>query len=51
MAPIIGVAHIGYLPNKRVVGINGSHGSLGFRQAFPDQETMTSQVAQTIQQV
>ncbi len=52
MAPIIGVAHIGYLPNKRVVGISKLARVLEvFAKRFQIQETMTSQVAQTIQQV
>jgi GTP cyclohydrolase IA len=52
MAPIIGVAHIGYLPNRRVVGISKLARVLEvFAKRFQIQEKMTSQVAQTIQQV
>ena len=52
MAPIIGVAHIGYLPEKRVVGISKLARVLEvFAKRFQIQEKMTSQVAQTIQQV
>ena len=52
MAPIIGVAHIGYLPDKRVVGISKLARVLEvFAKRFQIQEKMTSQVAQTIQQV
>lgn len=52
MAPIIGVAHIGYLPDKRVVGISKLARVLEvFSRRFQIQEKMTSQVAQTIQQV
>lgn len=51
MAPIIGVAHIGYLPDRRVVGISKLVRVLEvFAKRFQIQEKMTSQVAQLIQQ-
>jgi GTP cyclohydrolase I len=52
MAPIIGVAHIGYLPDRRVVGISKLARALEvFAKRLQIQEKLTSQVAQTIQTV
>jgi len=42
MAPIIGKAHVGYLPNNKVVGI---------ARRFQVQEKMTAQIANCIQDV
>ena len=50
MAPIVGKAHIAYLPNKRVVGISKLARVLdGFGRRLQTQETMTAQVASAIQ--
>jgi GTP cyclohydrolase IA len=52
MVPIIGKAHIAYLPNKRVVGISKLARVLEiFAKRLQTQETMTAQVARTIQEV
>jgi GTP cyclohydrolase I len=52
MAPIIGHAHIGYLPNKRVVGISKLARVLEvYARRFQIQEKMTAQVAHTILEV
>lgn len=52
MVPIIGKAHIGYLPNKRVVGISKLARVLEvYARRFQIQEKFTSQVANTIQEV
>ena len=52
IVPIIGKAHIGYLPNERVVGIS----KLGrlvdvFAKRMQIQEALTSQIADTIQEI
>ena len=50
MVPIIGVAHIAYIPDRRVVGISKLARVLDiFARRLQTQETMTAQVAQTIQ--
>lgn len=50
MVPILGRAHIAYLPNKRVVGISKLARVLdSFSRRLQTQETMTAQVADTIQ--
>ena len=50
MVPILGKAHIGYLPDKRVVGISKLARVLDiFSKRLQTQETMTSQIANTIQ--
>ena len=50
MVPILGKAHIAYLPNKRVVGISKLARVLdGFGRRLQTQETMTAQVASAIQ--
>ena len=50
MVPILGKAHIGYLPDKRVVGISKLARVLDiFSKRLQTQETMTSQIAYTIQ--
>jgi len=50
MVPILGKAHIAYLPNKRVVGISKLARVLdSFGRRLQTQETMTAQVANAIQ--
>lgn len=50
MAPIIGKAHIGYLPNGRVVGISKLARVVeAYARRFQVQEKMTAQVARCIQ--
>lgn len=52
MAPILGVAHVGYIPNKRVVGISKLARIIDiFGKRLQTQETMTAQVADTINDV
>ena len=50
MVPFIGIAHIAYLPNKRVVGISKIARLLDvFAKRLQTQETMTSQIAEAMQ--
>ena len=52
MVPIIGRATIGYYPNKRVVGISKLARVLNvFAKRLQTQETMTAQIADTINRV
>jgi GTP cyclohydrolase I len=52
MAPIIGKAHIGYLPNNKVVGISKlARVVQAFARRFQVQEKMTAQIAHCIQDV
>jgi GTP cyclohydrolase I len=52
LAPIIGRAHIGYLPNRRVVGISKLARVLEvYARRLQIQEKLTAQVANTIQEV
>ena len=52
MAPILGKAHIAYLPDRRVVGISKLARIVeAFAKRFQIQEKMTAQVANTIDQV
>ena len=52
IVPIIGTAHIGYIPNKRVVGISKLARIVDvFGKRLQTQETMTSQIATTIENV
>ena len=52
MAPIIGRAHIGYLPDRRVVGISKLSRVLdAFAKRLQIQERLTAQVANSIQEV
>jgi GTP cyclohydrolase IA len=52
MVPIIGKAHIAYMPSKRVVGISKLARVLEiYAKRLQTQETMTAQVARTIQEV
>ena len=52
MVPIVGVAHVGYIPNKRVVGISKLARLVdAFGKRLQTQETMTAQIADTIDKV
>src|SRR5690606_27731565 len=52
MAPIIGVAHIGYLPRGKVVGISKLARVVEtYARRFQVQEKMTAQIAQCIEEV
>jgi GTP cyclohydrolase I len=52
MAPIIGRAHVGYLPDGKVVGISKLARVVeSFARRFQVQEKMTAQVAEVIQRV
>jgi GTP cyclohydrolase I len=52
LAPIIGVAHIAYLPDHRVVGISKLARIVeAFAKRLQIQEKMTSQIARTIDEV
>lgn len=52
IVPIIGTAHIAYLPDRRVVGISKLARVIDiFAKRMQTQETMTSQIAETIQSV
>ncbi len=51
MAPIIGRAHVGYMPTNRVVGISKLARVVdGFARRFQVQEKLTAQIAQCIQE-
>ena len=52
IVPILGIAHVGYIPNKRVVGISKLARIVDiFGKRLQTQETMTAQIADTIQRV
>ncbi len=52
MAPIIGVAHVGYLPDKKVVGISKLARVVEtFARRLQVQEKLTAQIAQCIESV
>ena len=52
MVPILGVAHVGYIPNKRVVGISKLARIVDiYGKRLQTKETMTAQIADTIQRV
>ena len=52
MAPIIGVAHVGYLPSNKVVGISKLARVVeAFARRFQVQEKMTAQIANCIRDV
>ena len=52
MVPILGMGHIGYIPNKRVVGISKLARIVDvFGKRVQTQETMTAQIADTINKV
>ena len=49
MAPIIGVAHVAYLPNKRVVGLSKlARGVEVFSKRLQTQERLTMQIADAL---
>ena len=50
MVPILGIAHVAYIPNKRVVGISKLARVIDvYGKRLQTQETMTAQVASCIQ--
>ena len=52
LVPILGVAHIAYMPDKRVVGISKLARVLnGFAHRLQTQETLTAQVTDCIQNI
>lgn len=52
MAPIIGVAHVGYLPSNKVVGISKLARVVEtFARRFQVQEKLTAQIANCIEEV
>ena len=52
MVPFIGTAHVGYIPNKKVVGISKIARLVDiFAKRLQTQETLTIQIASTIQEV
>jgi len=52
MVPIIGVAHVGYIPSNRVVGISKLARLVDcYSKRLQTQETMTAQIANTIDKV
>jgi GTP cyclohydrolase I len=52
MAPIIGKAHVGYLPRKKVVGISKLARVVDvFARRFQVQEKMTAEIAGCIEEV
>lgn len=52
MLPVIGKAHVGYLPTDRVVGISKlARVVRGFARRLQIQEKMTAQIAKAIQEV
>jgi GTP cyclohydrolase I len=52
MLPVVGVAHIGYLPRDRVVGISKlARVVRGFSRRLQIQEKLTLEIAETIQEV
>jgi GTP cyclohydrolase I len=52
MLPVVGRAHVGYLPTNRVVGISKLARVVhGFARRFQIQEKMTAQIAQAINEV
>jgi GTP cyclohydrolase I len=52
LVPIIGTAHIGYIPNNRVVGISKLARVLdGYAKRFQVQERLTEQVSSAIEKV
>ena len=51
MAPIIGIAHVAYIPNKRVVGLSKLARLVEvFSKRLQTQERLTMQIAQTLMQ-
>ena len=52
LVPILGSAHIAYIPNRRVVGISKLARVIdSYSRRLQTQETLTAQVAETIQSV
>jgi GTP cyclohydrolase I len=52
MLPVVGVAHVGYLPTNRVVGISKlARVVRGFARRLQIQEKMTSEIATAIEEV
>jgi len=52
MVPIVGVAHVGYIPSNRVVGISKLARLVDcYSKRLQTQETMTAQIANTIDKV
>ena len=52
MLPVVGVAHVGYLPTNRVVGISKLARVVhGFSRRLQIQEKLTAEIAETIQEV
>ena len=52
MAPIVGVAHVAYIPNKRVVGLSKLARVVeAFSKRLQTQERLTMQIAKTLMQV
>ena len=52
MVPILGIAHVAYIPNKRVVGISKLARIVDcYSKRLQTQETMTAQIAACIQRV
>jgi GTP cyclohydrolase I len=52
MVPLVGVAHVGYIPNKRVVGISKLARVVDiYGKRLQTQETMTALIADTIDRV
>jgi GTP cyclohydrolase I len=52
MAPIIGKAHVGYLPNNKIIGISKLARVVeAFARRFQVQEKMTAQIANCIEEV
>ena len=52
IVPILGKAHIAYIPNNRVVGISKLARIVdAFGKRLQTQETMTAQIANTIEKV
>jgi GTP cyclohydrolase I len=52
MLPVVGVAHVGYLPRDRVVGISKlARVVSGFSRRLQIQEKLTLEIADTIQEV
>ncbi len=52
MLPVVGQAHVGYLPSERVVGISKlARVVAGFSRRLQIQETLTTQIAGAIQDV
>ena len=49
MAPIIGIAHVAYIPNQRVVGLSKLARVVeAFQKRLQTQERLTMQIAKTV---